>query len=57
MDNPTNMMNDLKHIISNEGITGLYRGVTIRMMYLTVGGFTFFGVYENAKIYLSSYLI
>ena len=53
MDNPTNMMNDLKHIISNEGITGLYRGVTIRMMYLTVGGFTFFGVYENAKIYLS----
>jgi hypothetical protein len=36
-------------ILEEEGVKGLYKGATIRMMYLCVGGFAFFGVYEQLK--------
>lgn len=39
----------LKLIVQEEGIKGLYKGATIRMMYLCVGGFAFFGIYEKIK--------
>jgi len=38
-----------KLILAEEGIAGLYKGATIRMMYLCVGGFAFFGIYEQLK--------
>lgn len=38
-----------KQIVSEDGIKGLYKGATIRMMYLCVGGFAFFGIYEKIK--------
>ena len=31
---------------------GLFRGATVRMGYLTLGGFAFFGVYEQSKRYI-----
>ena len=39
----------LKLIYSENGVAGLYKGATIRMMYLCVGGFAFFGIYELIK--------
>lgn len=38
-----------KDIIHEQGIKGLYKGAAIRMMYLGVGGFAFFGIYEKIK--------
>jgi hypothetical protein len=35
--------------LKEDGIKGLYKGATIRMMYLCVGGFAFFGIYEQFK--------
>jgi hypothetical protein len=35
--------------MKEDGIKGLYRGAAIRMMYLGVGGFAFFGIYEKIK--------
>ncbi len=39
-------------IYSEEGFKGLYRGALIRMIYLGVGGFAFFGIYEHIKAIL-----
>ena len=39
-------------ILREEGLKGLYRGALIRMMYLGVGGFAFFGIYEKIKLTL-----
>ena len=36
----------IKKITAEEGIQGLYKGALIRMGYLCVGGFAFFGIYE-----------
>ena len=36
----------LRQIIAEEGLSGLYKGAMIRMGYLCVGGFAFFGIYE-----------
>lgn len=38
-----------KVVYSESGLPGLYRGATIRMGYLCVGGFAFFGVYEQIR--------
>jgi len=40
-------------IVKDEGVKGLFKGATMRMMYLTIGGFAFFGVYENSKRFIS----
>ena len=44
----------LKLVYKEEGIRGLYKGAAIRMMYLGVGGFAFFGIYEKVKLSLLS---
>ena len=46
-------MGDIRAIVSEEGVKGLFRGATVRMAYLTVGGFAFFGMYENSKYWIS----
>ena len=38
-----------KQIVYEEGIKGLYKGATIRMIYMFVGGCAFFGIYEKIK--------
>ena len=38
-----------KDIIKEDGVKGLYKGAGIRMIYLGVGGFAFFGIYEKIK--------
>ena len=43
-------------IIADEGVSGLFKGATMRMMYLTIGGFAFFGVYENARKFIAAAL-
>jgi len=45
---------EVSAIIADEGVPGLFKGATMRMMYLTIGGFAFFGVYENAKRFIST---
>jgi solute carrier family 25 S-adenosylmethionine transporter 26 len=42
----------LKDVYHDEGLRGLYRGAGIRMVYLGVGGFAFFGIYEKIKLSL-----
>ena len=39
----------LRTIWNEEGIRGLYRGALMRVMYLSVGGFAFFGIFEEVK--------
>ena len=39
----------ISKILAEEGIKGLFRGASVRMMYLSVGGFAFFGMYEKSK--------
>jgi hypothetical protein len=34
-------------IFNEEGIQGLFRGGSVRMMYMCVGGFVYFGIYEH----------
>ena len=41
--------NIVKSILKEEGIKGLYRGAMMRLMYLSVGGMAFFGIYEKVK--------
>ena len=38
-----------KSILAEEGVKGLFRGATMRMMFLTVGGTAFFGIYEHSR--------
>lgn len=47
---------EVGNIIADEGVPGLFKGASMRMMYLTVGGFAFFGVYENAKGFIAKKL-
>lgn len=39
----------MQDILKEEGIKGLYRGALMRVMYLSVGGMAFFGIYEEVK--------
>lgn len=38
-----------KSILQTEGVKGFFKGATVRIMYLSVGGSAFFGIYEKAK--------
>ena len=40
----------IQTILKTEGISGFFRGAIMRTLYLTVGGFVFFGVYENCRL-------
>ena len=46
----------MKLLVGEEGVRGLFRGATVRMAYLTVGGFAFFGVYENSKQFFKNHI-
>lgn len=50
------LSSEVSGIIADEGVPGLFKGATMRMMYLTIGGFAFFGVYENAKGFIAKML-
>ena len=50
-------MQEIRNITSEEGLAGLFRGAQMRMLYLTIGGFAFFGVYENSKRIIASTFI
>jgi solute carrier family 25 S-adenosylmethionine transporter 26 len=43
----------LKVIFAERGFAGLFAGVVPRVMWITIGGGIFFGVYEQAKAWLS----
>jgi hypothetical protein len=36
-------------IINENGVAGLFKGGSVRCMYMCLGGFVYFGVYERAK--------
>jgi solute carrier family 25 S-adenosylmethionine transporter 26 len=38
-----------RSIIENEGPKALFSGAQMRMLYLSVGGMAFFGIYEHIK--------
>ncbi|XP_014600247.1 PREDICTED: S-adenosylmethionine mitochondrial carrier protein-like isoform X1 [Polistes canadensis] len=40
----------LRAIYTKEGLNGLFAGVNYRIMWISIGGFIFFGVYEEAKL-------
>ena len=46
------MRDAFREVLSDSGIQGLYRGGAIRAFYIGIGGFAFFGMYENIKAHL-----
>ena len=46
----------LLKIFNDEGIQGLFKGGSVRMMYMCVGGFAYFGIYEQIKSVLTKCL-
>ena len=47
---------DITDIVATDGVPGLFKGALMRMMYLTLGGFAFFGVYEYTKDFMATML-
>ena len=43
-------------IINQDGVAGLFRGGSVRCMYMCLGGFAYFGIYERAKSFIT-YLV
>jgi solute carrier family 25 S-adenosylmethionine transporter 26 len=43
----------LKVVFAERGVKGLFAGVVPRVMWITIGGGIFFGVYEEAKALLN----
>ena len=43
------IINEFRNIYKEEGMSGLFRGAKVRVIYLVVAGFVYFGVYEHAK--------
>lgn len=35
--------------MKTEGTKGFFKGATVRIMYLSIGGSAFFGIYEKSK--------
>jgi hypothetical protein len=48
------MVQLVQNIIRDDGVKGLFRGASVRIMYLSVGGCAFFGIYEKAKKVVAS---
>ena len=44
----------LRHVYRNQGFRGLFSGVVPRVMWISIGGAVFFGVYEQGKVIFSS---
>jgi len=40
---------ELRNLVQQEGAKGMFRGASIRMLYLSVGGSAFFGIYEHCR--------
>ncbi|CAK9811671.1 S-adenosylmethionine mitochondrial carrier protein [Anthophora plagiata] len=47
----------LKNVYAEKGIYGLFAGVSPRIIWITVGGFIFFGTYEMARTIITKYYI
>lgn len=47
------MVSTLKTIAKNEGASALLKGLTPRVMWISIGGAVFFGAYEQAKQIIS----
>lgn len=45
----TGTLQTLSIIHAEEGVTGLFKGLTPRVTWITIGGFIFFGAYEGAQ--------
>ncbi len=45
-----------RQILAEEGVGGLFRGASMRMLFLFVGGSAFFGIYERARVALDKQL-
>ena len=43
----------LRSTIQNDGASALWKGIQPRVMWITIGGFVFFGSYEQAKTIVS----
>ena len=43
----------IKVVYGERGVKGLFAGVVPRVMWITIGGAIFFGVYEEAKVFLN----
>jgi solute carrier family 25 S-adenosylmethionine transporter 26 len=39
----------VRQIVAEDGVQGLFRGASVRIFYLSIGGCAFFGIYEKAK--------
>ena len=44
------IIDEIKKIYNEEGVRGLFKGAQPRMLYVIVGGFVYFGVFEYIKI-------
>ena len=44
----------MKEVYKSQGIKGLFSGVVPRVMWISIGGAVFFGVYEEGKTFFSS---
>ena len=40
-------------IINQDGLAGLFKGGSVRCMYMCLGGFAYFGIYERAKSFIT----
>ena len=43
----------LQLIISQDGVAGLFKGGSVRCMYMCLGGFAYFGIYERVKSFVT----
>lgn len=50
------MLYILQDVYKERGLNGLYAGVGPRVMWITLGGFIFFGTYEEAKALVTKYV-
>jgi solute carrier family 25 S-adenosylmethionine transporter 26 len=46
----TGTVQTLKLLATEEGIPGLFRGLSARVTWITIGGFIFFGAYEGCQV-------
>ncbi|KZC15063.1 S-adenosylmethionine mitochondrial carrier protein, partial [Dufourea novaeangliae] len=51
------MLYILQDIYKERGLSGLYAGVGPRVMWITLGGFIFFGTFEEAKALVVKYIL
>nr|XP_033339099.1 S-adenosylmethionine mitochondrial carrier protein-like [Megalopta genalis]XP_033339100.1 S-adenosylmethionine mitochondrial carrier protein-like [Megalopta genalis]XP_033339101.1 S-adenosylmethionine mitochondrial carrier protein-like [Megalopta genalis]XP_033339102.1 S-adenosylmethionine mitochondrial carrier protein-like [Megalopta genalis]XP_033339103.1 S-adenosylmethionine mitochondrial carrier protein-like [Megalopta genalis]XP_033339104.1 S-adenosylmethionine mitochondrial carrier pr len=50
------MLYVLQDVYKEKGLNGLYAGIGPRVMWITLGGFIFFGTYEEVKSFVTKYI-